>query len=189
MGILGNAEEGPRSSHLNGKERRGKQRGGRGGDKGGGGGEDREGGVGGRGGDNGGGGGEDREGGVGGRGGDKGGGGGEDREGGGGGEGGSEGLDSITDLPEDARTAGSLSQFLTRLRPYLWMQYPSAATAEINAIIHRKWKTLQASRKGWFVYYNYILSSPLKFDDYMYMYTKHLYIYTYIYEYSFTFYI
>lgn len=54
---------------------------------------------------------------------------------------------SIDDVPEDALSANSLSQFHTHMRPYLWMEYPSATTAEINAIINRKWKALQASRR------------------------------------------
>lgn len=60
---------------------------------------------------------------------------------------------SIDDVPEDALSANSLSQFHTHMRPYLWMEYPSATTAEINAIINRKWKALQAYRKDGMSFY------------------------------------
>ena len=58
-----------------------------------------------------------------------------------------DGIATLDDVPEDALSAGSLSQFHTHMRPYLWMEYPSATTAEINAIIQQKWKLLQTSRK------------------------------------------
>ena len=61
---------------------------------------------------------------------------------------GGNGIDTIDDVPQDALSADSLSQFHTHMRPYLWMEYPSATSAEINAIIHRKWKVIQATRKG-----------------------------------------
>ena len=54
---------------------------------------------------------------------------------------------SLVDVPEDALSASSLSQFHTRMRPYLWMQYPAGTTAEINVIINQKWKAIQATRK------------------------------------------
>ena len=58
-----------------------------------------------------------------------------------------DGVATLDDVPKDAMSASSLSQFHTHMRPYLWMEYPSATTAEINAIINQKWKLLQASRK------------------------------------------
>ena len=60
---------------------------------------------------------------------------------------GGDSVNTIGDVPEDALSANSLSQFHTRMRPYLWMEYPSATSAEINSIIHRKWKVIQAARK------------------------------------------
>ena len=54
---------------------------------------------------------------------------------------------SLEDVPDDALSSTSLSQFHTRMRPYLWMQYPSATTAEISSIINHKWKAIQALRK------------------------------------------
>jgi len=33
------------------------------------------------------------------------------------------------------------------MKPYLWMQYPSATTSELSALIHSKWKALKSARK------------------------------------------
>ena len=43
--------------------------------------------------------------------------------------------DIIRDLPSEALGATTLPQFTQHMRPYLWVQFPSATSAEINAAI------------------------------------------------------
>ena len=52
---------------------------------------------------------------------------------------------SLQDLPPDALLASTLPQFASQMRPYLWVEFPSATASQINAIIHSKWKALKAS--------------------------------------------
>lgn len=56
--------------------------------------------------------------------------------------------DSLSDLPPEALKATTKPQFTAHMKHFLWVQYPSATTSELNAIIHRKWKDLVASRKS-----------------------------------------
>ncbi len=55
--------------------------------------------------------------------------------------------DSLSDLPPEALKATTKVQFTGHMKHFLWVQYPSATTLELNAIILQKWKELQASRK------------------------------------------
>lgn len=55
--------------------------------------------------------------------------------------------DAIKGLPHDALLATSVSQFSTHMKPFLWTQFPSYTTTEINAIITSKWKALKAARR------------------------------------------
>ena len=55
--------------------------------------------------------------------------------------------DSLTDLPERVKNATSRSQFVTQMRPFLWVKYPSATSAEINSMINAKWNMLREVRK------------------------------------------
>ena len=43
--------------------------------------------------------------------------------------------DLIRDLPAEALRASTLPQFTQHMRPYLWVKFPSATSAEINAAI------------------------------------------------------
>ena len=55
--------------------------------------------------------------------------------------------DSLADLPERVKNATSRSQFVTQMRPFLWVKYPSATSAEINSMINAKWNMLREVRK------------------------------------------
>ncbi len=55
--------------------------------------------------------------------------------------------ESLSDLPPEALKATTKVQFTGHMKHFLWVQYPSATTLELNAIILQKWKELQASRK------------------------------------------
>ena len=55
--------------------------------------------------------------------------------------------DSLVDLPERVRNASSRSQFVTQMRPFLWVKYPSATSSEINSMINAKWNLLREARK------------------------------------------
>lgn len=58
--------------------------------------------------------------------------------------------ESLSDLPPEALKATTKAQFTSHMKHFLWVQYPSASTTELNAIILSKWKELVASRKqGW----------------------------------------
>ena len=53
---------------------------------------------------------------------------------------------SLDELPDKCRKATNRSQFVTHMRPYLWVKYPSATSAEINTLINAKWNMLKTSR-------------------------------------------
>ena len=55
--------------------------------------------------------------------------------------------DSLADLPERVKNASSRSDFVTQMRPFLWVKYPSATSAEINSMINAKWNMLREVRK------------------------------------------
>ncbi len=54
---------------------------------------------------------------------------------------------AIQGLPHEALLATSMSQFSQHMKPFLWTQFPSYPTTEINAIVASKWKALKAARK------------------------------------------
>ncbi len=56
-------------------------------------------------------------------------------------------VDSIQGLPHEALLATTISHFSTHMKPFLWTQFPSYSSAEINAIVNSKWKALKAARK------------------------------------------
>lgn len=55
--------------------------------------------------------------------------------------------DVLADLPSEALMASSLSQFSMHMKPYLWMQYPSATASEISSLVHSRWKALKSARR------------------------------------------
>ena len=55
--------------------------------------------------------------------------------------------DVLADLPSEALMASSLSQFSMHMKPYLWMQYPSATSSEISSLVHSRWKALKSARR------------------------------------------
>ena len=67
--------------------------------------------------------------------------------------------DSLTDLPERVKNATSRSQFVTQMRPFLWVKYPSATSAEINSMINAKWNMLREVRKDGSTKRNYEVKS------------------------------
>ena len=67
--------------------------------------------------------------------------------------------DSLADLPERVRNASSRSQFVTQMRPFLWVKYPSATSAEINSMINAKWNMLREVRKEGNTKRNYEIKS------------------------------
>lgn len=67
--------------------------------------------------------------------------------------------DSLADLPERVKNAASRSQFVTQMRPFLWVKYPSATSAEINSMINAKWNMLRELRKEENVKRNYEIKS------------------------------
>lgn len=67
--------------------------------------------------------------------------------------------DSLADLPERVKNAVSRSQFVTQMRPFLWVKYPSATSSEINSMINAKWNMLREIRKEEHVKRNYEIKS------------------------------
>jgi hypothetical protein len=67
--------------------------------------------------------------------------------------------DSLVDLPERVKNASSRSNFVTQMRPFLWVKYPSATSAEINSMINAKWNMLRESKKEGHAKRNYELKS------------------------------
>lgn len=67
--------------------------------------------------------------------------------------------DSLADLPERVKNASSRSNFVTQMRPFLWVKYPSATSAEINSMINAKWNMLRESKREGNAKRNYELKS------------------------------
>lgn len=67
--------------------------------------------------------------------------------------------DSLADLPERVKNAASRSHFVTQMRPFLWVKYPSATSSEINSMINAKWNMLRELRKGENTKRNYEIKS------------------------------
>ena len=56
-------------------------------------------------------------------------------------------MDMLSDIPPEALSAHTRSEFVNHMRPYVWVKYPSATSMEINAFINARWNLLKASRK------------------------------------------
>ena len=67
--------------------------------------------------------------------------------------------DSLADLPERVKNASSRSDFVTQMRPFLWVKYPSATSAEINSMINAKWNMLREAKREGNTKRNYELKS------------------------------
>ena len=67
--------------------------------------------------------------------------------------------DSLADLPERVKNASSRSDFVTQMRPFLWVKYPSATSAEINSMINAKWNMLREAKREGNAKRNYELKS------------------------------
>ena len=67
--------------------------------------------------------------------------------------------DSLADLPVRVKNASSRSDFVTQMRPFLWVKYPSATSAEINSMINAKWNMLREVRKEGHAKPNYEIKS------------------------------
>lgn len=60
--------------------------------------------------------------------------------------------DLLSDLPIEAVKATTRGQFVSHMRPYAWVKFPSATATEVNTIINARWTLLKESRKSGIVY-------------------------------------
>lgn len=55
--------------------------------------------------------------------------------------------DMLSDIPSEALSALTRTEFVSHMRPYVWVKYPSATSKEINSFINARWNLLKASKK------------------------------------------